>query len=164
MDILLDSLAQISEGTSSNQQTLREAIEIMGGDPPSAIPFLVRLLENPASPIALPGNIDLYGHDCLHLLLNRGWSLYDEAFVVGFTMGNDTRTTWFHLAILKFFASHFYPPKYRFDREHLKVFDVGVAYGRAIKVKNLNTIDFRKYETLPIQLIRHRLGIDCRTL
>lgn len=164
MDIFLKPLDQISEVMPSSQQTLQEALEIMGGDSPATIPLLVRLLENPASPIALPGKIDLYGHDCLHILLNRALSLYDEAFVVGFTMGNDTQTTWLHLAILKFFSSRFYPLKYRFGREHLKVFDLGVAYGKAIKVKNLNTIDFRNCQTLPIEVIRNQLGIDCKAL
>lgn len=47
------------------------------------------LLENPDSPLPFAGKIDLYRHDCLHLLLERGLSVEDEAFVVGFTMGND---------------------------------------------------------------------------
>lgn len=152
------------QGPYSSQQTLQEAIAVRGGDPPLAIPFLVRLLENPASPIALPGKINLYGHDCLHILLDRGTSLYDEAFVVGFTMGNDEQTNWIHLTILKFFSSRFYPPKYRFNREHLKVFDLGVAYGRVVKVRNLNQLNFSHYDTQPLEVVRHQLGIDCKAL
>ncbi len=72
---------------NTNPQTLEAAIREINGDPASSIPFLVWLLENLASPIALPGKIDLYCHDCLHVLLNKGFSLEDEAFVVGFTMG-----------------------------------------------------------------------------
>ena len=92
--LLSTSLNVAHKGISHDRQhqILREALQSMGGDPPSSIPFLLWLLENPDSPIALPGKIDLYRHDCLHLLLDRGFSLYDEAFVVGFTMGNDVQT------------------------------------------------------------------------
>jgi hypothetical protein len=148
----------------NSQQTLQAAIAIRSGDPPLSIPFLVRLLENPASPIALPGKINLYGHDCLHILLNRGQSLSDEAFVVGFTMGNDEQTNWLHLLILKVFASRFYPPKYRFNQDHLKIFDLGVAYGRAVKVRNLNQLDFSSYQTQPLESVRQQLGIDSQDL
>ncbi len=135
------------QGPYSSQQMLQEAIAVRGGDPPSGIPFLVRLLENPASPIALPGKINFYGHDCLHILLYKGMSLYDEAFLVGFTMRNDEKTNWIHLAILKFFSSRFYPPKYRFNRGHLKVFDLDVTYSRVVKVRNLNRLNFSRYHT-----------------
>ncbi len=86
--------------------------------------------------------------------------MHDEAFVVGFTMGNNEQTRWIHLAILKFFSSRFYPPKYRFNREHLKVLDLGVAHGRAMKVRNLNQLDFNCYQTQSIEVVRHQLGID----
>jgi hypothetical protein len=164
MATILDSLEPTYQRLDTNQQILQEKVEAISGDPPSAIPFLVRLLENPASPMALPGKIDLYGHDCLHILLDRGLSLYDEAFVVGFTMGTDDQTNWIHLAILKFVSSRFYPQKYRFDQEHLKVFDLGVAYGKTIKIRNLNQVDFNCYRNQSIEGVRHQLGIDCRAL
>ncbi len=103
---------------SGGFDTLRDALAAMQGDASDSIPFLVRLLENPASPMALPGMIDLYRHDCLHLLLGRGFSLHDEAFVVGFTMGNDLRTRPIHLAIFKICSLLFYPRPYRFARCH----------------------------------------------
>jgi hypothetical protein len=56
--------------------TLKDAYETLEGDPPSKIPFIVWLLENPKSPLALPGCIDLYNHDCIHLLLKQGFT-YD---------------------------------------------------------------------------------------
>lgn len=140
--------------------TLREGLEAMGGDPPSSIPFLVRLLENPASPVALPGKIDLFGHDCLHLLLNRGFSLNDEAFVVGFTMGNDIKTNLFHLMIFQVFAFLLYPKAYRFDRAHLKTFAAGVAYGRSVRIKNLNQVNFINYQEHEISTLRALFGVQ----
>lgn len=164
MGTLLASQPGIKAWTNGHQLTLRDAIAAMQGDPPLSIPFLIRLLENPASPVALPGNIDLYGHDCLHILLGRGFSLYDEAFVVGFTMGNDVRTQKLHVDILKFCSARFYPSTYRFNCNHLKAFDLGAAYGQAIKTRNLNQMDFRPYEDQPLDQVRKQFGIDWRTL
>lgn len=50
----------------------------------------VWMVENPESPFALAGAIDLYDHDCVHCVLDRGLLLPDEAFVIGYTMGNDS--------------------------------------------------------------------------
>lgn len=142
------------------EQTLREALNQMNGDQPSSIPRVVRLLENPASPIALPGNIDLYRHDCLHLLLNRGFSLEDEAFVIGFTMGNDASTRWLHLEIFKLCSWLIYPTPYRFRRAHFRLFHWGVRCGRESRLRNLNRFDFQAYEHKPLGELRHMLGIS----
>lgn len=146
------------------QHSLQEALERMNGDPPCSIPFIVWLLENPASPIALPGKIDLYRHDCLHLLLNRGFSLEDEAFVVGFTMGNDVQTNGIHLAIFKLCARFLYPKKYRFRRSDLAVFDSGVTCGRSASVRNLNQMDFGSQEDRSIEALREWTGISGLTI
>ena len=58
----------------------------------SKIHWLVWLLENPNSPVSLTGAIDLYNHDIIHILLDRGMEVKDEAMVSGFTMGNSTAT------------------------------------------------------------------------
>ena len=62
-----------------------------GLDEESKLPLSLWLFEDPDSPVALPGAACLDLHDCLHILLNRGYSTADEAFVVGFSMGNDRR-------------------------------------------------------------------------
>ncbi|MEO0459023.1 MAG: hypothetical protein AAF152_20915 [Cyanobacteria bacterium P01_A01_bin.114] len=64
------------------QITLQDAIASLNLDEPDQIPLMIRLVENPDSPIALPGNIDLRAHDCLHILLNRGVSLADGTSAV----------------------------------------------------------------------------------
>jgi hypothetical protein len=128
-----------------DEVTLEVAYETLQGDPPSKIPFLVWMLENPASPCPLPGNIDLRKHDYIHLLLKRGFTSSDEAFIVGFTMGNDTRTAWFHLLIFKVIGLFLYPPKYRISYTDLEVFDRGVEFGRSMKMKNLNQICWNRW-------------------
>ena len=57
------------------------------------IHWFVWLLENPSSPISLTGAVDLYNHDIIHILLNRGMEVKDEAMVIGFTMGNSKSTS-----------------------------------------------------------------------
>ncbi len=128
------------------------------------IPFLIWLLENPKSALALPGNVDLYGHDCIHLLLNRGKSNFDEAFVIGFTMGNASDAKERHLKIFHTFATKFYPPMYRFNRYHMKSFDLGVRYGQGLCHKDINNVNFKLYGETTIQTLRDSLGISLEDL
>ncbi len=144
--------------------TLGEALASMKGDMPMDIPWIVRLVENPDSPVPLPGKVDLYHHDCLHILLERDFSLYSEAFVVGFTMGNDPTTTSLHIDLVKWFSARFYPKEYRFTRDQLKAFDLGNAYGRRVPAKQLNQFDFTVHEDKPLSILRHHLGIDRQAL
>ena len=149
VDISLDNL------------TVAEVIKSVQMDEQSDIPWIIRLLENPVSPIALPGDISLANHDSVHIILGRGVTLRDEAFVIGFTMGSDVRTNWFHLMIFKFFSTFIYPQKYRFNREHFKIFDLGFAYGRKSDiVKNINHIDFSLYQDRKISDIRNLFSIS----
>jgi len=141
-------------------RTLADALDAMGGDLPGEIPAIVRLLENPSSPVALPGCIDLYGHDCLHVLLGRGFSAADEAFVVGFSMGTAIDCKPWHVGIFKLAARALYPLVYRLDEAQLAVFDRGFAYARSLARRNLHQFDFRSVATMPIEDVRRQLGID----
>ncbi|GAP94796.1 hypothetical protein NIES2104_13130 [Leptolyngbya sp. NIES-2104] len=121
------------------------------------------LLEHPHSPIALPGKINLYGHDCLHVILNRGHSLPDEAFIRGFTMGNDLQTTWLHKQLYKFASSTVYPRKYRFSWKDFQCFDAGFEYGRSIQPRNLNQLDFSTYQHCTVSQVRQQLALSKAT-
>lgn len=140
--------------------TLRQRLNQLGGDRPDQIPFLVWLLENPDSCFALPGCIDLHGHDCLHVLLQRGFSPYDEAFVLGFAMGNDLRTKGIHVLLLKLVSQLLYPAKYRFVPDHLISFDLGYRYGKGVAIRDLNKLDYRSFYELPVGRLQQQLGID----
>ena len=140
--------------------TLKDCLQNINGDEQSDIPFMVWFLENPESIFPLPGKINLYNHDCLHILLDRGMSLLDEAFVVGFTMGSDLKTNQFHVAVFKMLSSSFYPKQYKFNQKQFKLFERAFDYGRKIKVKNINHIDFKAYENKTVWEIRKLFGID----
>jgi hypothetical protein len=118
------------------------------------------LLENPQSPIPFPGKINLDNHDYIHILLGRDKSSQDEAFVVGFTMGNDAKTTETHLKIFKFFSQCLYPSPFKFSKSDLRAFDLGITYGRKIKTKNINEIDMNKYEKETVDSLRKLFEID----
>jgi hypothetical protein len=140
--------------------TLIDAFEDLQGDPPGEIPLLVWLLENPASPISMPGSIDLFGHDCIHLLLKQGFSPANEAYIVGFTMGNDNSTNWLHLLIFKIAAYFLYPRKYKLTYSELQLFDQGVKFGRKTKVKNINKFDWSNWHHKILKDVRMELGLD----
>ncbi|MEH1967711.1 hypothetical protein [Nostoc sp.] len=124
------------------------------------IPFVIWLLENPNSLLALPGKISLRHHDYIHILLGRGISPQDEAFVIGFTMGNDLKTNQLHLFIYQFFAKFIYPVPYNFSKLDLKNFNLGFIYGRKIKVKQINEINFGMYQNETIEFLRECFGIN----
>ena len=128
------------------------------------IPFWVWLIENPDSPIPMPGKISLYNHDYLHILLGRDRSPEDEAFVVGFTMGNDPQTKWYHVVIFKLFSYLIYPQLYKLNYQQLKIFDLGFAYGRNISFKNIHTINFDNYKYYPLADLRSLFKIHSKDL
>ena len=139
---------------------LKEAYEQLRKDDPSAIPFLIWLLENPDSPISFPGKISLQEHDYIHILLGRGQSTEDEAYVVGFTIGSDTQTSWIHLVIFKFFARYFYPQKYRMGAKELQVFEKGFSTARQMRITALNQFNFKAHEHQNIASLRKMLGFS----
>lgn len=142
-----------------NGCTLGDAVQQLTISSEADTPFIIWLLENPGSAIALPGKIDLYGHDYLHAILNRGHSLADEAFVIGFTMGNDPQTNWLHQRVFKLVSSTVYPKQYRFSWKDFQFFDAGFVYGRSLQTKNLNQIDFSAYQSHTVSQVRQQFGI-----
>jgi hypothetical protein len=143
---------------------LKEACEQFSIDKDADLPIWIWLLESPESPIALPGSLDLYGHDCIHLLLNRGISAYDEAFVIGFTMGNSDKVEPHHIAIIKTFSRFLYPNPFKFNLSHLQVFDLGFKYGQRMRCKNIHKENFDVYKSWTIQDLRMRYGISLSEL
>ena len=73
----------------------------------------------------------LHDHDHIHVLLRRGQANNDEAFVIGFTMGNDDRTKSWEVKLFKLISRWFYPKAEKFTKNQLKIFDSGFKYGRS---------------------------------
>jgi hypothetical protein len=136
------------------KKSLAQAYTELGGAEESDIPWIIWLLENPDSPFALGGSISLRKHDYMHILLERGFSPEDEAFVIGVTMGNDSRTNLLHYLIFKFASRFLYPGVYRFTKEQLKIFDRGVKLGTSMPAKNLNRLDFSYVDSVSIEALQ----------
>jgi hypothetical protein len=141
--------------------SLKTALQIFqeGGDEQADIPRIVRLLENSASPIALPGKIDLFNHDCLHILFERGISSCDEAFILGVTFGSHPGFNYFHQAIFDYFSRFLYPHPYRFTLEHLKMLKLAFSYARKRKFPNFSQIDFRAIDFQESTIANLRIGL-----
>jgi len=78
----------------TNQRTLRHAFDSLMsvGNSQDEVPLIVRLAENPEYHFSglgfFKGRVTLEQHDDIHIILGRGLTLMDEAFVLGFTMGS----------------------------------------------------------------------------
>tara|TARA_B100001939_G_scaffold259302_1_gene226237 strand:- start:303 stop:977 length:675 start_codon:yes stop_codon:yes gene_type:complete len=131
-----------------------------GLDEESKLPLSLWLLEDPDSPVALPGAACLDLHDCLHILLNRGYSTADEAFVVGFSMGNDRRCRRWHQRLLAVVSHRFYPRVYRHSRLDLWQFWRGVWLGqRTLPLMQFTPQDFLRLGER-LGEIRQALGLQ----
>ena len=97
----------------------------------SNIHWLIWLLENPKSPFHLHGACKLKDHDYIHIILDRGQMIEDEAFVIGFTMGNDDRIQIWEKRLFKFISHWLYPKNDRFTKDHLEIYDQGFEYGQS---------------------------------
>lgn len=139
--------------------TLGAACEELKGDPATDIPWLMWLLENPDSPLALPGNIGLYNHDCMHLILKQGFSSENEAYVVGFSMGNDSRSNAIYEWIIKVASVWVYPKKYRWQPSNVAAFEQGLKVGKATSPKNLNLSIPAEWHDKTMPEIRAELGL-----
>ena len=125
---------------------------------PSTIHWFVWLLENPKSPISLTGAIDLYNHDIIHILLDRGMLNRDEAMVIGFTMGNSETTSSWVRWLFEFCARYLYPESYRFNEYDLLEFERGFAYGYTRLRRNIHLAKFDVKRD--IDEIRKEWGIE----
>lgn len=146
--------------------TLREGMRrlLSIGNDPGEVPFLVKIMENPAfdlPPLSMfRGRVTLEQHDCVHLLLGRGTTLYDEAFTIGFTMGSSKEmssaaTRWFAAV-----AGRWYPKPYRFPKSARRIFTDAVHLGAVSDCKPLDHVNFGPLMDFTIQEVRQRLGIE----
>ena len=146
-------------GLYDHRRSLRELFASLPGDAATDVPWYVRMLENPRSPVALAGAVDLFTHDCIHLVLGRGLLPQDEAFVLGFTMGTSGRCPRWHARLLGFSARYLYRGSYRFSDLDRAVFDYAVAAGRTSQVAPLADIDFAALLDQPLAMVRERVGL-----
>ena len=126
---------------------------------------LVRMFENPASRYAFPGAVDLFRHDCIHIVLGRGLLMQDEAFVIGYTMGSAKELiSWDQAQCFKMVASVAYKKPYTFRRSDLIAFDIGFSLGIVDPCEHIHEFPFRECMEKPLDELREILGIEKRYL
>ncbi len=151
-------------GLDNGNKTLRAVIKTMPANEQTDISAIVKLFENPASPIALPGAVNLERHDCIHAILGRGLLAQDEAFVIGFTMGTSKYIGSFTEALFKKISRYLYPKPYKFSKEHLIAFEIGMRYGKVCKAEEVYDFPFEHFLDEKLSVIRKKLGISITEL
>jgi hypothetical protein len=151
-------------GLDNDARTLREVLAELPAAPATAIPWIVRLFENPVGWLRLHGAIHLKDHDMIHVLLGRGLLDQDEAFVIGFTMGSTKAVSWAERAWFRFVVSRLYPEPYRISQRMLAAYDLGLEAGRELDVKDLHRVLRDDMLDRPLGAVRRELGIDSRRL
>jgi len=151
-------------GLANANVTLGDVYRDMPRSDASQVPWVVRALENPRSPIALPGAVDLLSHDCIHALLGRGLLPQDEAFVLGFTMGTMPSCRRWHAELFKNCARRLYSGAYRFDAIDAQVFDFALEAAQASGAMPLAGVDFRRLFARSLGDLRRELKISVAAL
>jgi hypothetical protein len=128
------------------------------------IPFAIQLVENPKYDVGLfAGNVDLFTHDCIHILLGRGLLLKDEAFVIGYTMGSTKKLSRIRKNLFLFCSKYLYPEGYKFTEDERLIFNLGIAAGSKCG-EDLSKVDFEWLLDHKIKNIRDLLGIKLALL
>lgn len=127
-------------GLSHSDRKICDWLAALPGAMDADIPEVVRRLENPSSPTALPGAVTLGRHDVLHILLGRGLLDQDEAFVIGFTMGNASKYRDDDGILMRQALAHWYPEPFRISGPKLQVFDLGVQAGKSMGIPDIALI------------------------
>lgn len=147
-------------GLDNDRMTLADVQETLPANKPEDISWIVRLFENPKSPIAFHGAIQLRQHDCIHILLGRGLLAQDEAFVIGYTMGTAPNITVLEKFLYKCVARYLYTKPYRMSKKDLIAYELGFAEGKASSFKAIYDVDFSSFGGVQLGSIRHQLGIN----
>lgn len=164
-DIRTDDWREWSPGLDTGHLTLRTLYDSLPGAGADNIDQMVRLLENPASPYALPGAVSLKHHDCIHILLGRGLLNQDEAFVIGFTMGTaKEEIEGEEVQLFRLAAKHLYKPPYRMSERDLIAYDLGFAAGTLSPARRIYEVDFTTLMDRTIGELRADLGIEVSVL
>ena len=151
-------------GIDNDDLTVDEVIDSMPASPESAIPWVVRLFENPSSWLRFRGAVDLEDHDVLHALLGRGLQDQDEAFVLGFAMGTAKRVGRIERSVFKFVLNRLYPEPYRIPRYLQPAFDIGIECGQLTGIKNLYKQPLKEFRGMTLGEAREACGIDMQIL
>ena len=151
-------------GLDNGHLSLGEVLDTLPGFSADEVPALVKVFENPASPIALAGAVTLEQHDAIHVLLGRGLVDQDEAFTIGFTAAaskpdlSDAEKHAYRVALQS------YTEPYRVRGRDLLAFDLGVKTAKFCKCVSLDTIVVHEIRDRKLSELREELGMAVEVL
>jgi hypothetical protein len=151
-------------GLNNDHLTLAELLDSLPGLSAQDIPDEISELEDPASPLSLPGAVSLARHDVLHAILGRGLMDQDEVFVIGFTMGNASEYNDADGDTIKAAFANRYPEPFRVYGEKLQAFDLGVTAGRTIGVRDIANLPIETMKDKTLGELRRMLKISTAEL
>ena len=124
------------------------------------VPLIIKLTENPKyfTSKLFTGAVDLFSHDCIHVLLGRGLLPKDEAFVIGYTMGSGKKMSRWRRNLFLWICKYLYPEGYKFTEEERYIFYSGVMAGSRCST-DLSKVQFDKLQNMKIDYIRKLLDI-----
>jgi hypothetical protein len=157
---ILMSYAEWNPGIENGDATLQSVIDTLPGNDSIDISLFVKLIENPRSPFSLPGAISLEAHDCVHAIVGRGLLNQDEAFVIGYTMGNASKLKYWQISLYKYYATYIFPKIYRFGERELIAFDLGITFGRTRRTKDIHKVDFEHYKNRTMGEVRALFDVN----
>jgi hypothetical protein len=157
-----ETIESWNPGLDNDHLTLRQVLDTLPGNRQDEMPFMVRLFENPKSPIAFKGAINLFRHDCVHVTLGRGILPQDEAFVVGFTMGTTKSISKLKSWLFEQIGRHLYTPPYNFTESEGRAYRHGLQTGEEASIRDIHLVPFELMTHLPLETIRSitRMGKD----
>ena len=125
------------------------------------VPLIIKLTENPnyLTSKLFTGAVDLFTHDCIHVILGRGLLPKDEAFVIGYTMGSGQKMSRWRRNLFLWVCKYLYPEGYKFSEEERYIFYSGVMAGSRCPT-DLSEVDFKGVLDYKVQAVREKLGID----
>jgi hypothetical protein len=141
------------------QATLSAALSTIPRAPIQKVPLLVRVMENPTSPVALSGATTMFDHDCIHVALGRGLLSQDEGFVIGYSIGNSSNSSAQDRLIFREIAGH-YPKPFNLSDQDMLAFDHGFDCGLHNNVRDIHLFDFSAHLEEPIGTVRKLLGVS----
>ena len=132
---------------------------------PKDVPLIIKLIENPKYKTSkiFTGAVDLFTHDCIHVLLGRGLLPKDEAFVIGYTMGSSRCMKRWRRNLFMFISKYLYPEGYKFREEERYVFYSGVMAGTKCPT-DLSRVKFDELSDYKVRGLREKLGVDTELL
>jgi hypothetical protein len=144
--------------------TLGDVLATLPGVSEKDLPEVLYKYEDPNSPQAFVGAVQLAHHDVIHILLGRGLLDQDEAFVLGFTMGTCKEGAPRNQVseMIEVLTSQ-YPEPYRIPNQKSLAFELGVTCAESMSgCKNIFDValESEEFKKMSLGELRQLLGID----